>query len=270
MVDAVKFFERHKITPIYLPDSETGEFDFHLGSGINGSVYRGAYLGKQVAVKITNVSEVPQWESIMRASAGAPDDIKKHLPLIYKMERDGDYEIIVMETLKPLSGAVRDMLWPEGPEQSVRALMSDPNLVHRIFDSVASELPNNGVRVSRDRMDEIFKILLRYNEGETATIESFIRSNLSPPLSDEIASQESIFIKGLDYWFNQELMADMPKDSDNDTSYKMESLPESRSLLAAMRYLKSKGISWGDMNSENFMMRPSTGDIVMIDVGAWN
>ncbi len=52
MVDAVKFFERHKITPIYLPDSETGEFDFHLGSGINGSVYRGAYLGRRKYLEV--------------------------------------------------------------------------------------------------------------------------------------------------------------------------------------------------------------------------
>ena len=48
-----------------------------------------------------------------------------------------------------------------------------------------------------------------------------------------------------------------------------EDVPEASSLLQTLEYLESYGISWTDTHSSNLMIRPSTGDIVIIDVGLW-
>ena len=47
-----------------------------------------------------------------------------------------------------------------------------------------------------------------------------------------------------------------------------ESLPETKSLLNALIYLNNeKGFRWSDLHLNNLMERPSTGDIVISDVG---
>jgi predicted unusual protein kinase regulating ubiquinone biosynthesis (AarF/ABC1/UbiB family) len=52
----------------------------------------------------------------------------------------------------------------------------------------------------------------------------------------------------------------------------MDHLPEDdlRSrLLTTLMWLSGHGVKWGDVHSGNIMMRPSTGDIVIIDYGLY-
>lgn len=52
----------------------------------------------------------------------------------------------------------------------------------------------------------------------------------------------------------------------------MDHLPEDdyrSSLLSTLMWLSGHGLKWGDVHSENIMMRPSTGDIVIIDYGLY-
>lgn len=47
--------------------------------------------------------------------------------------------------------------------------------------------------------------------------------------------------------------------------------PASRGLLETLIYIaKNAGIGWADVKPQNLMVRPSTGDIVIIDVGRYN
>lgn len=46
-------------------------------------------------------------------------------------------------------------------------------------------------------------------------------------------------------------------------------IPETQSLLKALEYLESYGVDWHDVHSGNIMIRPSTGDLVVVDVGLY-
>jgi hypothetical protein len=47
-------------------------------------------------------------------------------------------------------------------------------------------------------------------------------------------------------------------------------MPEAESLLNALEYLEFNNISWYDVHSGNIMVRPSTNELVIIDVGLYN
>ena len=49
----------------------------------------------------------------------------------------------------------------------------------------------------------------------------------------------------------------------------LNAIPEIASLLETLLYLKSKGVAWADVHHNNLMIRPSTGDLVVIDVALW-
>lgn len=47
-------------------------------------------------------------------------------------------------------------------------------------------------------------------------------------------------------------------------------MPETKSLFGALKFFKENGIVWDDVHTNNLMQRPSTKDVVLIDVGLYS
>lgn len=179
-----------------------------------------------------------------------------------------------------------------GKEESIMSLMKDEMVLFEAFKRAISVAEKaNSLSISGPVRQDLFKRILDFKPlgtgGEpvldftiyvTAQFAQIIEA-LRPEEKETYTSLPSN-ITGLGYQIGDEIikyLRDTTKagnfpwtsnipSSDRDV-YK--NIPEANSLLKALEYLESYGVSWHDVHSGNVMVRPSTGDPVIVDVGLY-
>lgn len=174
--------EQNKLVPIHLPNNQ-GDFSAFLGGGAYGRVFRAAYKGKQVAVKVVNRGiEDDQWEKLRELSESAPSEIRKHLPIVHEIIQEKDKTLIVMEILKPINKDLSVFFYGENSSNrtSIKDIFDDQQLVWEMHDEVLrdSPIPN------RSLSQELLKALLTFKGASVDELESFIKSHIGIPLSE--------------------------------------------------------------------------------------
>lgn len=306
------------------PDEETrhGQTAF-LGKGQYGKVFRAAYKGKEVAVKVTtDEAEADNWITINQIVESAPPEVARHVPRIYQIIKDEDEYgdpiiIIVMEVLKPLSGHVKEKLFGQegfagpggtqalgpaskrsrervnkGKERSIAELMKDVNMLFEGFNRALNGVKTTmGIDLEAHIKQDLFKRIMDFKPlaaGAEPVLDFPIYvaaqlvqvvGALSPPEKEKYTTMPHP-IPSIGYYIGDEIVkflretvkagnfpwtADVPSEDRNI----YQNIPEAKSLLDALEYLESYGVSWHDVHSGNIMVRPSTGDLVIVDVGLY-
>lgn len=274
------------------------EFTPNLGTGAYGRVYSivcglpSCQDQGEVAVKITNLKEQEgqKWKAIKEISKSLPANLAKHTPKIYDIINDDETEmqLIVMEKLTPLNRKLKNLLfrYPSG-ELPLKKFMKDEELVYSFLKGFI----NNFMDLDEHTISKIYKGFLNFkinSEDKYVDPNEFtrLRSHLENVIQNIIAQETNIsIISKLDdlltrienhfliRFYDALEYGRFPRNYygyDEDNSVLYDHLPESKSLLNFLKALKGKGVSWNDLHDLNLMIRPSTGDLVIVDVGLYD
>lgn len=117
----MEVMKAHNFKPISTGESGTS----FLGEGVFGVVFRGAYNGKDSAIKIVpygyeeDSSEIDVWNKMLKIKDSMPEEYRKHIPDIYALGKSSimneyneemKYCYIIMEVLKPLDSQTRNII----------------------------------------------------------------------------------------------------------------------------------------------------------------
>lgn len=277
-----------------------------LGHGLEGNVYATSYNGNNAAVKVLpkGSNEVSMWKKILEVKTSMPDDLAKHIPQIYDIIETPDASLILMEMLAPLRSELAQLLFKvpsSRPEDIAKQRGVSTNKVIKEFRGG----PRTGPRVEMLMKNEEFLYTLA-NKTVDLTLVNY-RSLIPNPeklkidlhkqlLSvkhfekssiDDIAGmvcqqfpnqkERKILKDSLSFNLNFLLSTAssggvFPGGSDEDAEELdiLLDIPETRTLLQALRFLRQKGIHWEDLHWGNLMTRPSTGEAVIIDVNLYS
>jgi hypothetical protein len=291
----------HDLEPV------NGEYQ-KLGEGSEGVVYLVNYRGTVAAAKITYgqaVLEVRKWKDILKLDL--PAEYKKHIPRIYLAEINQnsnlpDHQIIVMENLEPLQGEKLDALFPdlEGAGvyyQRLAELINQPELLKSSVDYavgvssielseqvelkqqliqylsgyvIPEEMDNE--RLSKRVREDLFNYLVQIiPEVEVDEFASMLDGIFGDDSSSRDIEADKIAETFVDYTIQRQFPYGHGMWSENTGLEYFRHHPASRGLLETLLYIaKNAGIGWADVKPQNLMVRPSTGDIVIIDVGRYN
>jgi serine/threonine protein kinase len=227
-----------------------------LGQGSNGIVYNGIVDGKDCVVKVSDEdSDCENWNKILKIKDGMPEELKRHIPEVYKIISEHLPEmhvyqnnacVIAMERLLPIPHDIKVMFG----KTDLRFRRSIYDNVDSISKDIYNLLP--GFRPSEDDIKEKIIDYLRDNKNLNLNIYDLAKYlPISPIYRWEITS------KLLNY-------STFPLNFDDDTDYAYNAATES--LYKALKWLEKNGIGWGDLHYENIMM-DKNGTLKIMDVG---
>jgi hypothetical protein len=258
-----------------------------LGSGHFGTVYEAEYIGGpndglRVAVKmVQRLSEYENYQRIMKMRPKMPPDIAKHFPLIYDVYREpGMGFAIIMELLAPLPPDIADDIFDPGIDldrsdttsRSFTQIYGDQeNVIRAVRDAVASfnqRTRHKGWPRFEPKMIQVLEKWglntpvngkMPYSLGVKA--HSMLRSNMS---KDDAEYAYEI----LEIAFEDAFDISLPQGPDQIAGRNVwANNPSIVSLAKALEYVVGNGVNWDDMKRDNLGIRPSTNDIVILDLG---
>ena len=283
------------------------DFMNYVGSGAYSTAFttRDSKTGKDLVVKISsNPSEYVAYEKVRILRKTLPPDIAKHLPIVYLAQKIGNdpkfdslrgdhskldqVSVMVVELLKPLPRSVRDQLFYDQVSTDEEHLHV---VVKKCLDLMLKVAPWSdglggqallGVFNRQALENMLLKCTLDTVAGQNKRNQiqssSYISNQIWKAFSDQIMKRVS-----LDQHPNfVDLLADLRftfgrNFNDNFASREIEAYaPKDRlkpstalgvSILKAFSVLKGAGLQPKDTHAGNFMIRPSTGDVVFSDVG---
>lgn len=260
-----------------------------LGAGVQGSVLRGLWNGKQVAVKITSEDEEAEnTKTLMNVRDSLSDTAKKHTPEIYDIKKDEQgFHYIIMELLSPAPEFMLRHLFDVededekkiflSPIMPIGNLLKDESKVYAALIDAAGQ-----ANVPRRFSSEVFKKFLSLKIPDVIQKpEDWKRVVLH--INDKIFEYISEVEKELNKTFKNSVMfaeaflenlifmvkPSFPESPEFLTidEYIIEQVPELNSFIQALQELGKEGLYWGDLHYENIMQRPSTGELVFVDLG---
>lgn len=182
---------------------------------------------------------------------------------------------------------------------SIINLMKDEDLLYKAysqsFDAVSNEhnLANDDPELASYIKQNLFAKLLGFNplaagakgvidfpifvtEQITATIRTLAANQKDILLPDDGSFEDTMKNVGkqlgnkmITYITDVMRGGNFPWHSSVPAIDPYRNIPETKSLLAALEYLREKGLTWFDVHSGNIMMRPSTQEPVLIDVAQY-
>lgn len=285
----IELMKRNGITPIYV------QGESYLGSGAFGHVFRGVWEGKEVATKILfknfgagdiEAQERSSWEKYLQIQSNLSEDAKKHLPKVYKVGIDEKTEstFIIMELLAPPPPYLAKALMKrEDSIRDVTYILKDPEILYTGMKKAAEE-----AYVPIEFVQSFLKefLTLKIPSQKHFKDKSFLKGDFYQqyimPIQNKVNKEY-----GLDEDYVNEFvhiflnyLQDYMRPNFPSTGVYYESLknysvpgvsdaPETKSLIKALSELRKAGLSWRDMHLGNVMMRPSTNELVFIDIGGF-
>jgi serine/threonine protein kinase len=244
----------------------------------------------------TSEREADNYRFAMENKGSMPKEYAKYLPDVYEVVSEPKDYYIFMEVLEEIPERVRLDLLAPGTEEELEQdrsqkhdrIFKDPKALYSIIMSVLSnnELISQNSAHNEIRMQAPNKIIKSFYEMPKQTLQSFhtaiVRETLPYLNQDEIFSKgqgmerqyRTKARKDIEYYLDKQIVPVHQGDED-DYSYASgaaedvaQVFPEAENLLRAMRYFK-KDQNWQpkDVHSQNVMMRPSTNDFVIVDLG---
>jgi hypothetical protein len=232
------------------------------------------------------------WPKQCGDGAIMPDPTEADLP---------NHQIIVMEVLAPLEGESLDALFPDlerehGYQERLTELIQDSNLLGPTIDYAINSA---GLDASEAAKVSTFlsNFMRGYNPGIQADNEALERkvredifNAILPQISDETEDELGSMLDGFfggssggkevkadaiaESFVNYTIQRQFPYgynmwDSRKDFEY-FKHHPKTKGLLSALLHIANNtGIGWADVKPQNLMIRPTTGDIVIVDVGRY-
>ncbi len=267
-----------------------------LGRGHYGVVYevQNEQTGERLAAKVVkkNDRETENYEFAMKNKASMPPEYAKYLPEVKEIiPGASDRNIIFMELLKPLPDRVAQELFAaeDAPDasQKTEKILKSPEAVaelvrrvvnnNRILNQMREFLVNRekiikaAVNAATKSSHSDAESLLRTVYGATARELEF----QSPGVYE--AFEKALKNDMLFYLDKQVVPVHQPEPDDPDAddlwtgpamAKTQELFPEAENLMNAMKYFMQDQ-QWRpkDVHIKNVMMRPSTNDFVIVDLG---
>lgn len=280
-----------------------------LGKGHFGTVFSGTYNGKPAAAKIVlydNKSkmkfnkEVENWNKILSVSNQLNDDLKKHIPKIYKIDtgeisKDNTsqtylYEVIIMEQLFPLNEHMLKLIdqnkiriiYDENYEQeiiprqappesfvnSINDLLKDPDYLYTIANKIKESYAD--AKIDKNKIvKELLELNLDFNKKDIA-----IDKITNIILDDNDIDMEHFNFVRTNVAYIMRIFFDkigLPKslnEHDLIGDY-YNHLPETANFIKALKEIyKLSGLKYYDLKSDNIMM-DKDGNLKIIDVGQY-
>jgi hypothetical protein len=283
----------------------SGEEKPLLGRGSYGSVFQGVYKGKLAAIKIilNSNGEVENWQKILQITQSFPENLKKHFPVIYhlnkgvlKKEKNQyvfgiNYEIIIMEKLFKLPKDIY-LNMDDNPmidkSKMIKDLFKDDDYLYTVSSLIVDGISKNpyfrmDMRNFQLNTNEIFKLLSSQKLDDKSFPSSTIMAeNISNfllqkyPFREKYKEKVFPIIKAI---LNNSIGKvpgvprgyygiTTPKDFHDYEYYSpvWEHRSETKELYEALLMLGSAGVKWNDLHVDNLMMG-ADGTIKFIDAG---
>lgn len=294
--EMVEFMNKHDIQVIPSGSSNYGV----LGQGMYGIVFDVLWKGKRFALKITNnFDDANAYAVVLRLKQKVPTIPASSLPTVYLQDKINDYYFTLMENLRPLSDTLKSALFnvkyyddytPITP--NIVAKFSSQFIKHlnQIFvsvlgDQLAHEVMNDSLPVRDKKYDEKFERFVELlNQGKIwpvfpdrdgpdgyISFEIELQDVLKRYMSwEKTKSSADKISKKFTRFMKSHLTTTEFPISGKKTDKKLNiSDPKAKKLYLAMRWLTQNGYlkNWIDVHPGNIMIRPSTGEFVVADIG---
>lgn len=267
-----------------------GEGFGFLGSGAYGWVFEVLHDGERKALKITGSSkDAKQYKHVQQIRAGLPAIPKAALPRIDVQIKVGQYYATVMEFLNETSPTTRMSIsnlfstWAHGGKGITKGLMAKLSSEFAAkLDGIFLDMMDDkdiaqkimSTRTWNDLKDDISSGEYYPGESEDPIFQNgddLIYTAFIP--FQEHVDIDKIIVDLSEKWkeFANFRVTSFPESSDPDDLGEFDQIqdPRARKLLVGLRWLSKKGFidGWDDVHYENIMVRPSTGEFVVSDVG---
>jgi serine/threonine protein kinase len=260
--------------------------------------------GGTIAVKVLDprtLDEGKVWKAVLNIAEKMPPELKKHIPTIYDIVETESapnfpMTLILMEKLKPLTGKQTDLIFPTMyPESEVNIqpadIMKNEDLLFMIEQEITKPLSDD-ITDLPDFHSNMLKAIMRFHPDPSHNLrgvaEAFSRhmtaetkkiiadlqldenqyGDLGVETVGSVMSSSSIIMHAIVRAGGFPLTAPEKHEEDFELDVYRE-IPETATLTKALEFLRDNGVYWGDLNRRNLMVRPSTGDLVIIDVGLY-
>lgn len=279
------------------------QYPKYVNRGEYSKVYLGVFKGKTVVAKLTvSQADVDTANMIVNLRNSVPTEVSKHLldilDIVTLDERETEgkiFYVILTEKLVHANPHVRDLLsnldldtQEETQEEGVKTKKRSVENLLRSTDSVFEEMVVNLLKKKVD-MDKAIegKILapivketlktLAEDAGNYDAITSARQKmrnlldeklDASPVVIDDMVKETIGLITRLSREVQMPLGTrdDIVKDKSPQFAA-LEAMPETKSFVRSIMYLKNMGLRSVDLNRKNIMERPGTHDLVLADIG---
>lgn len=278
------------------PPIPRGGHNSFLGSGVHNSVYEVNYNGKRAAARMSmSKFENAALKEFMSLKDRVPDEYKVHFPVVY------EYVDVITPAKKHWTGAILEFLQPlnvhldfaMGPARDKKLAIAKRHEINTIADKNST--------VNRKIFESSYFETLGDSEKDmkekAKKLYEYIRSTAVSVITEDMTGEEfySELFKNLDlsayprpmFRFAEECIGNItayltdytvPHSLTNlklfktkktfDAAIKSHPDTKAQKLYEFLNYLHDEmGISWEDVHTGNFMVRPNTGDYVIVDPG---
>ena len=269
-----------------------------LGRGSFNTVYEVIWNGKRVVARVSDDrNEMLKMQDLLHIKMQVANKYKVHFPQVYDYIDEPEVPAFgcVMEMLKPLDVHLSHDLDSGGFNKKIKTYRQ--SVINQLLD-VNSELVkgtiNELVRFTDSRHDirrgikqdpEVQKDKLRkfFTSKVIPLVKSAIKENLTANalatnIEENIAETDDRIIISFVYMLRKHLLhsfVPMTNKTGSHTFGKRAAISTFPSKQVKKFYeflgiLESIGVTYDDLHTDNFMIRPSTGDIVIVDPGFFN
>ena len=271
-----------------------------LGRGQFGVVYQveNKQSGKRLAAKVVKADnrEAENYQFAMDNKASMPEEFGKYLPEVYEVAPGHDgYNIILMEELEPLDPQVAQELFAvetddanqETPDSKKHEkIFRDPEaLAELVGESVYANRIlhqlNLGFKEMRRLRMVARKAVTKKAHNDLDSLVMTVYGAIVREIDDQSIAIYKAFEKDLketmSYYLNKQIVPVHQPEPDEEyletwTSGGLEGtralFPEAKGLARAMKYfMQDKNWRPKDVHWKNVMARPSTKDMVIVDLG---
>jgi len=267
-----------------IPIKRGAEDTAKLGEGAFNMAFDVVYRGKRCVARLSHDDrEVRMLLKFSEFKSKLPPQYAKHFPEIYttfKFDTPslGDYSGAVVELLDPMPPTLKSdleykMYNQRLPASRVHEITENPEFIADVVKKIA---PYN---------ERVQEELISLFETE---IVPFLQKSIGKEVSDVAGAIRKIVNvgkeknqNGTDAYFQLHQMIEKAirdyvvpnsssRDKENISVAKYHTSSAVREFYDFLKALEGAGMSWRDLHTDNFMMRKSTGDLVVVDPGMFD
>lgn len=282
------------------------EIGKYIAEGVFGTVYEGKLSnGRPVAVKLSDVSsEYIPYAMLKSVRDRLPENVRKHLvEVIFAGTVKGIFRnvwsIVVMERLVGLPVELKQTIFGEMSKESPvsrNSILVDPDMLVRIVSGALHTIPKNHFGFSNQEIttlingaiyrgrssaprgkwhEEIYRPfktspnISRVLDAVGDDLEQFLTKRQKPTSMTMPARFVSDFISSVESRLRNTRFPTSYSKTPSKDRPGIAHIPGTAGLLRALIVMAKiePSLKWDDVHSNNVMMRPGTGDLVVSDMG---